>query len=169
MSSRTSRHRRQTGATLVELMVVVGIIGALTAAAMAYMPRMSLDLRISRTANTFSGLVREARGRAMADRAYVRVCVSGNRLMLEERNTVFGAVNSGGDACGHANWEKIRSYIMDGSDFTNVLFPPIAIIEYNPRGLLESGNGLYEFGGAIRTDAVKHMVVINAVGFVEKR
>jgi Tfp pilus assembly protein FimT len=157
------------GASLVELMIVVGIIAAISAMAVANMPRMSLDMRISRAALTYTALLREARGRAMANRSFTRVVLdySGARtLTLSEKSCPFGAFNSAAANC--TAWSEIRVYSFDGEDLRNVETDADLTTIFTPRGLLQSGSGTIRFSASTRGDALRQNVRITSKGWVEK-
>jgi Tfp pilus assembly protein FimT len=156
------------GATLVELMLVVGIIGAFSAMAIANMPRMSLDMRISRAAHSYTSLLREARGRALANRSFVRVVLDEpNYFRLEEMSCPFGATSSGAGGC--TGWTVIRSYAFASEELRNVKADVDLTSEYSPRGLLKSGGaGTVKFTASTRNDALKQSVRITAAGWAEK-
>jgi prepilin-type N-terminal cleavage/methylation domain-containing protein len=168
MNMRLHQRRRQKGTTLIELMVVVGIIGAISAMAVANLPRLQLDMRIGRAAHIFRGMCQEARGRALANRAFVRVSISAADMRMSEKNCPFGAMDSNNPNC-ELLWENVHIYSRGGEELKHVLVTPATgDVIYTPQGLLQEGNGSYQFYATTQPTAVRQTISVSTGGWVER-
>jgi len=167
--------KRQRGFTLMELMVVVGVIMVAASVAIANMPRLKLDRRISRAAHILAGTIREARGRAIANRAYVQVVVSVGRIQLQQQKCPFGnTVYAWGDVvCTQVDLRRYRIGDMSG-DFSKVgnsIPGSGGTILFSPWGealAVDVGNYAF-FSRDDSSTATALGVLVNAQGMAEVR
>jgi len=162
--------RRRRGFTLVEMMVVVAIVAILATIATATYPTLQVNIRIARAARVFAGLVREARGRALANRTYVRVRVdaTGN-FNLSEGRCNFGATSSTCACAAGGDCTTVqRTYAMGRGDFRSVTMVPVnASITFDPWGVYqEATSRLFVFSGTA-PGANARSITLYATGTLE--
>ncbi len=185
-----SAHWRGSGFTLIELMVVVGLISIFSVMAINSLPFLESDVKSRRARNTFAAMVREARGRALANRAYVAIEISaaGNGFVrMCEKKCAFESTSSGdsskcvtgGGTCsigGSGGWTAIKRFNYNSQDSNSEYFhvkilsvPGTGVIVFNPRGRMEAGTaGQYVFVAG-RTNERRSVVSLSANGMVEVR
>jgi len=152
-------------------MVVIGIVGVFAAVAVVSLPRISSDMRVSKASHVFAGMVREARGRALADRAFVRIQVETGpkRFRLQKNVCPFEVTDSTDASCD--GWSIIEAVqLEDGSEFRGVDFDSstTTAIEFSPRGLLVGGAGVVVFKSSSHPNAPKRTVIVNSGGNAER-
>lgn len=184
--------RRPGGFTLIELMVVVALIGIFSVMAITSLPFLESDTKSRRARNVFAAMVREARGRALANRAYVALEISttGNGFIrMCEKKCAFDSANSGdatkclvgGGTCsigGTGGWTAIKNMNFNSqnsnSEFYHVKIAAVPsgvadTIIFNPRGRMEPGaTGLYMFVAG-RSQDRRSVASLSANGTVEVR
>ena len=189
LRQRLQAHHRPGGFTLIELMVVCALIGIFSVMAITSLPFLESDTKSRRSRNMFAAMVREARGRALANRAYVALEIStaGNGFIrMCEKKCAFESSTSadaskcliGGGTCtigGSGGWTAIKRMNFNSQDsnseFFHVKILSVAgnTIIFNPRGRMEAGTpGQYDFVAG-RTDERRSVVGLSANGMVEVR
>lgn len=140
---------RQTGFTLVELMIAIGIVAILAALAMPSFQNMIINNRITAQANTMVGSINVARSEAVKRGHGVSLCASSD-----------GATCSGGSAFG-GGWivfdDIDANQAMGAGDSVLFAYPPLAsgstVSFSGAANLTFIGNGrpIPTFSGAVGT------------------
>lgn len=147
------------GFSLIELMVVIGIIAILASIGVPSFRNMTLDSRLSSTANHLLGGLQLARSEAVTQRTNIKIC----------------AANTTNTACANSNEWTAGALLMRGADVIRVI-PAAATgltitssrndVEYRPDGTISPANGTQTLVLTI-SEAERnrtHLLKVNAIG-----
>jgi type IV fimbrial biogenesis protein FimT len=135
--ARMQTHHRQSGMTLIELMVAVAILGILLAIGIPSMRDMSETEAVRGHTNTFFSTLRYARSEAIRNRAQVVICPSNNS-------------ESASPTCSDGvtdHWEPGWIIFVNRDGDTNYTFDAATDTLLRVQGPISTSGGIIEVAG----------------------
>ncbi len=137
---RQMRHRRASGFSLLELMIVVGILMVIAAMAMPKIMTSVADVRLRSAINSASGIIQQARMMAIKDNQLRKIkytnVASGGFVYVDVRDDGMDAmdpqVQMGSTILGYNAPTGLPALVQ-----TNLGYTPVttSVLMFNPRGL----------------------------------
>lgn len=160
-------HRRQTGFTLIELMVVIAITAILIAMAVPSMSAFLAKWQMNSALNAFTGSMRQARSEAIKSSRIVTVCPSTNGSSCDDTNEwkngwiIYLDLNNDGDLDSGEEVLAVQSSLSGISGVTSS--GGVKTFSYLPNGLLRSQSSGITFTSSNSSMGSKSLTV-NRIG-----
>lgn len=160
-------HRRQTGFTLIELMVVIAITAILIALAVPSMSSFLAKWQMNSALNAFSGSMRQARSEAIKSSRIVTICPSTNGTSCNNTNEWKDGWIVYLDADNSGSLDTGEEVLVEQSSLSGINGATsnggVKSFSYLPNGLLRSQASAITFSSVNSSQSDK-TVTVNRIG-----
>lgn len=136
--------KKNSGFTLVELVVTVGIVGLLVGIGIPAMSDLIRNDRLSGQINTLVGHLALARSEAVKRHQPVVICASSDQASCgggwDSGWIVFADPDSSGSFTGGDELLRVQQALEGGNSFNSI---PAAVVTYDSRGFAPNANGSF--------------------------